>query len=716
MRSKVMVLATTCMTVIGANAHAENSIDTNSDTPINVKVPEIVVTATRTEASLASIPGTMTIIERAQIQAQTQLSNGDLGAALGKLIPGFSVGNQSMSQYGQNLRGRKASILVDGVPQNPLFDPGKNLSVIDPSMIERIEVIRGSTAIYGDAATGGVINIITKNPTSGALINNTTIGANVSLTHPGDSLGGNINHSISGKRDDLSYLFSAAIQKNGGWFDAEGDRIVPNPHRDGGLSDTKQYNIFGKLGFDIDENQKLSANFNLFRNTQDTNYFGDPTQHNVTTGAKARAVSGFKLDDEVGVRNLAGGLDYNNKDVFGSKLHVQLYHKDYFARSVPFDGFGPVYQDTISSKKTGGRVEINTPIIENKASVLWGADASHEKIQQTVKEKDFNLYTSSGGLVFQNTGLQRCWLCPYTQNNYAVFAQGEYKPSDYWVLRGGVRHEEVRLDIPSYITLTNRPIDGGSPSFSATLYNLGAVYYLSDAMNVYGNFSQGFSLPDVRQRLRTGSGGTSVKQLHMAPEIVDNYELGIRGDWSRVSATLAFFYNVSDLGANPPPSFNASILRAPEKIYGVEATLDWTLSEKVKTGGTLTYSEGKNNPENDGQGYIYLNNQRIRPPKLTAYVEHQTLPNWSNRLQMLVSGHRNRFGDSTDFAQYEVNGYTTLDWFSSIKLAKGTLFVGIENLLNRDYYTPQSQQFLEGDVTHVAARGAVLSTSYSFTW
>ena len=682
-----------------------------------INLDKVVVTATRVEETIASIPETITVIPGKEIQKQVTLSNGDLGSALGKLVPGFSVGNQSMSSYGQNLRGRKASILVDGVPQNPIFDPGKNLSVIDPSMIERIEVIRGATAIYGDAATGGIIHIITKKPTDGAAINTTTVGLDMSLTHPSDSYGTNLKHSLSGKSDQLSYLLGAAIQKNGGWFDADGDRIAPNPHRDGGLSDTDQYNLFGKLGFDIDDNQKISGNLNLFKNLQHTDYIGDMSQRYVTTGAKARAVSGLHMSDPVGVSNIAGGIDYNHKNAWGSKVHAQIFHKDYWARSNPFDDFGTaVYQDTIEDKKTGGRLEIDTPLIDNKLSVLWGADYTHERIAQKVKEMDMALYLASNKLIYKSNGVEKWWLSPYTQDNYALFAQAELNPVESLVLRAGVRNERVNLDIPSFVTLSNRSITGGDLDFTTTLFNAGAVYYINSQTNVYANFSQGFSLPDVRQRLRSAPANGKVENLNIKPEEVDNYELGVRGDWARVSSSLAVFYNKSDLGANPPANFTLPVVRAPERIYGIEGTLDWQINDSVKSGGTFTWTEGKQNLANDTSGYIYLNNQRIRPPKFTAYLEHQTLSNWTNRLQLLASGHRNRFSNSTASFKREVNGYATLDLMSEVKFSKSTLLLGVENLLNKQYFTPQSQQFLEGDVTHTAARGATFSASYILNW
>ncbi|MFX7540979.1 TonB-dependent receptor plug domain-containing protein, partial [Acinetobacter baumannii] len=60
---------------------------------------------------------------------------------------------------GQTLRGRNLAVLIDGIPQSTTINVRRDLFNIDASAIERIEVLRGPTAIYGDGATGGVINI-----------------------------------------------------------------------------------------------------------------------------------------------------------------------------------------------------------------------------------------------------------------------------------------------------------------------------------------------------------------------------------------------------------------------------------------------------------------------------------------------------------------------------------------------------------------------------
>ena len=53
-------------------------------------------------------------------------------------------------------------ILLDGQRLNPIDSGSISWSTIPLANIERIEIIRGAgTVLYGDRATGGVINIIT---------------------------------------------------------------------------------------------------------------------------------------------------------------------------------------------------------------------------------------------------------------------------------------------------------------------------------------------------------------------------------------------------------------------------------------------------------------------------------------------------------------------------------------------------------------------------
>jgi iron complex outermembrane receptor protein len=116
---------------------------------------EIVVTATRTAERVTNVPRSITVVDSEELRQQVGPSR-DIGEALTTQVPGFAPPTQTISTYGQTLRGRNVSVLIDGVPQTTnLRSFVRELRTIEPSAIERIEVVRGSTAIYGAQATGG---------------------------------------------------------------------------------------------------------------------------------------------------------------------------------------------------------------------------------------------------------------------------------------------------------------------------------------------------------------------------------------------------------------------------------------------------------------------------------------------------------------------------------------------------------------------------------
>lgn len=185
-----------------------------------LKVEEVMVTVTRSQRPLAAIPEAVTVITREQIEKQTVLSR-SLVDVLGKMVPGFAVGGQSLSNTGQTLRGRNALVLIDGVPQSTMRNAARDLSTIDPSAIERIEVLRGATSIYGDGATGGIIHIITKRPGEGKPSFTTDVLANTAPTNPTAGIGGRVVQSLAGKKGIFDYSLSGSYERVGGCSMAE---------------------------------------------------------------------------------------------------------------------------------------------------------------------------------------------------------------------------------------------------------------------------------------------------------------------------------------------------------------------------------------------------------------------------------------------------------------------------------------------------------------
>lgn len=678
---------------------------------------QIVVSATRTEQQTTDVPRSVTVIEREQIEQQTQVSRG-LGDILGQLVPGLAPSTGTPSNFGQSLRGRNILVLIDGVPQTTNRNAFRDLQTIDPSAIERIEVIQGPTAIYGDGATGGVINIITRGPAEGEVVLRTRLGVTADFADLGESLGGTAEQYIGGRFEDTDYAFTVSYDYAGGFFDAEGNRIPPDPNAQGGLADTGTLNLLGKVGVDINEEQRLQFTVNHYEAIQNTDFTTDPSIRDIPGRQRAQALEGLELDTPQTSNNTFLSVDYTHTDALNGELKGQLYYRDYLTRFFPFDGRqfaslgNSIFQSQVDSNEWGGRVQFDTPLAnEGALSLLWGADYNNESTSQPVNIFDPVAFDANDGLTYRQID-QRTWVPTLNQESLGLFAQLDWEVSDRINLLGGIRHERVGLSVDDFTTLAGNDIQGGDLTYDATLFNIGGVVDINDDISAFANFAQGFSLADVGLVLRNAPAGFSVDTLSPEAQRVNHYEVGLRGNWSNIQASLAGFYNTSELGT----TFTApgEILRAPERVYGIEATVDAQLSDTWLLGGTFSWSEGDVDRGDNGD-YEPLDGFRIAPIKVTAYVENQTTPSWRNRLQALYSGSRDAFDDESVFGQRAVDSYFTVDYISSLDVGPGTLELGIANLFNTDYF-PVVSQLQPSELSNAAGRGRYVRIGYSFEW
>jgi len=679
---------------------------------------EVTVSVTRRVESIAGISAAVTVVEREQLAEQMLLTK-NLNDALGNLVPGLAPGSQSLSVFGQNLRGRRALVLIDGIPQSTTRNVSRDLSTIDPSAIERVEVLRGATALYGNGATGGVISIVTIPPGDGPIRLNTEIGTSGALNHLDGSLGGSLRQSIAQKVGKFDYSLSGAFDRVGGSFDAEGDRIPPDPQNQGGPADTRSWNLFAKLGADVTRNQRLQLNINYFNSRQHTDYASDPAVNALPLGAqKARVREGLVLDRPEGTDNTLVNLNYLHKDIGGVRVQSQAYYRDYLTVFIPVDARAfalqgrTINQSYLDSYSWGGRLNVETPLLWSKGpKLVTGLDYSYEKTSQPVTVFDAAVYDRSRGLEFRPIG-ERLWVPPIGLDSLGLFADADWPLTAKWELRAGARFERVTADVDDFTTLAGVSVRGGHLDYQDVQYNAGVVFHAAKKLQVFSSFAQGFSIPDIGLVLRGAPAGASVATLPFEAQKVSNYEFGARDQWKAVEPSFAVYYATSELGISSG-GFNQPVVRAPEQTYGFEASLDVRAKDRLSAGAALTWLEGKSDPNLDGI-YTYLNGWRISPLKVTGYVEHKTLPRWRNRLQVFHSGSRTRFPGSRAFGEFPVESYTTVDWIGRIDFGPGTLRFGVENLLNKQYFARDSQLFRTGqNSSYAAARGAVLNIAYS---
>lgn len=710
--------------------HANNFNQNTSRSDDVQKLETITITASRSD-DVQEQAKQVTRLDEKQIELLKNASSGNIATVLAKAVPGLSDSSRTITDYGQTLRGRNALILVDGVPMNLTRDTARGISAIDPESIQSIEVIRGSNAIYGSGAAGGIIAISTK-AAGGEPKARTVFGLQNPLTNfRTDALSGDIHQYFSGSYQHFDYALDFGYQRIGSQYDARGNRVAPEPAQ-GDLFDADAYSIATKLGYHLDDNQYLQFAANYYNAEQDSDYASDPSVAQLPAGSvPAKAIKGLQLDHQNKNQNQIYNLTYRHKDLFGNKVDAQIYYRDFLTRFSPFDARkvstrgGQVDQVYQENNVWGSRLTVNTPLeFLGDTSLVWGTDLSREKSKMPLDIFDPTIYDQSGGLSFIKTG-NLTYLPTLTTQSIGGFVQLKHRLNDQWAAEVGTRYEDSSAEIQSFIPLSQLgknpayTVQGGKVKADAWLYNANIAFTPTDQHTIYASFNQGFQLPDVGVVIRNATNGFNLASSFLEPVKIDNYELGWKGQIHDFSSSLAVFHSTSDLGG--VQSFNNGLVlsRTKEKISGVEATLDYLDNDNIwGSGGSITWMKGRETPQNTNKEQD-MTGFRIPPLKVTGYISYSPTETWTNRLQATYFGAQDyRLNGKNGFGRYDVKSYTTADLLSSFSINKqDTVTIGIENMFNRKYYPLYSQLMRSSNNTsHLLASGTVLKVSYSHKW
>ena len=667
---------------------------------------ETLVTASRSEASIASIPGTVQVIQAPQI-AQQSAAGRKVADILGTLVPGLAPSSGTMSNYGQTLRGRSVLVLIDGVSQNASRDVSRQLNSVAPSSIERIEVVSGASSLYGAGASGGIINIITKRNDGQALAFSSRAGISSAdnFNHKGFAYEG--FQSVTGRQDALDWYLSADLVQRNDQFDGNGKRI-PQEAFQGSNMDTESHDLHAKFGYDLNDQRRMTLALQEYEDKQDTGYVAG------TRNGESVAIKGLQLSDQPFTHNQAVNFNYSDNDLFGQELLLESYWRKQQARFFPYNwgsNAGVVASES-EARVYGLRaaVQSSLPSIGSASgSLVWGADFENEQVSQ-----DGDRY-SVDGLVYTPTGQTYAFGPDIETNTTALFAQSTWEVGD-WTLRGGARHEWIHSDVDDSVAFggiwqagVSEVLPGGTLKYEDTLYNLGAVYHLSTAQDVFVNFSQGFSLPDIQRFLRDVRGSYDIQDLNAQAIKVDSYEVGWRGDWEALQANVTVFENRSDI-----TQYYDSVTRAQrlidhkERVRGVETSLTYHLDSAWSLGGTYAWTKGQTHQNGE---WLDLPATRISPAKTTAFVAFDN-DDYNLRLQaMRLESYDDGFNDGNG---RKIEGYTTVDLLAGVAQPVGKLEMGVYNLSDRNYQTLYMQANAAAPYPH--AEGRRLALSYAVDW
>lgn len=539
----------------------------------------MVVTAGGFEQTIADAPASISVIDREELEKKSYRNITDAV----KNIPGLYVTGGGMDQD-INIRGMSSDYtlyLVDGRPvsmgrsvNSNGNDNGKQIGLPPVAMIERVEVIRGPmSSLYGAEAMGGVINIITRKATdhwSGSIsteytksyndINNDAQQVNLFATGPliPELLSAQVNGSWQGT-DESDF--------EGG---SKSESSTPNSTRKkGGI----------KLLLTPDDNNEIGLSYD------------SASLDNTTTPGKSIAL-----------------VDSKGKPNTGS---TYTFHKDTYVLS--HDGsyddlqLSSYVQHDVSEKVQDSTKKEEITLLNTQGTYFWGEHVL--TLGGQYKYEDFTDETNGllGNTASAVAQVDR-WLA-------AVYAEAEWSLTDNLNLTTGLRYNDDELF-------------GGH--LTPRVY---ANYQLTPELTFKGGLSTGYKQPGLAaatEGFGRGTGGAGSPAPHsraliignpdLDPEKSTSYEAGFVYDsaaYGLTSSLMLFrtdfkdkisedrYCNSPNADRQDPSTWTCAyggndylFLSTYQNIsdaqmQGVEATVDYDISEDVRLSSSYTYTDSE---------------------------------------------------------------------------------------------------------------------------
>ena len=711
MKKLILPVMVLCATMSMAQ---NDPLDSKKDT---VSLEEVVITANRIKEKKTDAVANVTIIDQKKLQQFIKIVP-DMSHLIGMIEPAMSLSTNTTNNRYQNLRGRSILVLIDGIPQStPLRATDRDIRSIDPAAVERIEIVKGATSIYGNGAIGGIMNIVTKKSPKNVIFGGqTTIGASARDSFKENrGFGYRFNQQFYGNYKGFSYLVDGAMNQTGSAIDGTGEYISPRY----GLGDVRTYNGLVKLGYQFDDDNKVEAMYNFYQSLQNTPLVASGGKYLERPRIGVYDTKDPAAQDEGMRYNHNAYIKFNSNNIFKrTDLELSAFTQDQYAifdyrkhnaRSPRWESSSG--QATVKGEKYGIRTQLTSKVLFSEnvfTQLLYGADVLIDKTSQPLVDG-------------------RYWMPELTSYNSAPFLQTKTTFFQYYVLKAGLRYDYIDVSVPNYEVLRLRNTDprvyvkGGDLTYNNLSPNVGIAYNQFKYFQPFISYSQGFSIFDLGRTLRAAKADV-LSKINTEPVKTENYEAGAYAELSQyVHLSGSYFYTYSKLGSDLKSVSGFWVVdRTPQKVYGFEVNADIFPTKWLTLGGSFISFEGKKKSTQDGDWDGYMSGTSIPAPKATAYI--RVTPTEYSYLQVnyLHTGSRDRFSPDNRGVYTEGEGIVyPIDLFS---LSAGYTFnksfslaLGIENLTDKVYYTPASM-LVARDAEYARGNGRYFNLSLTYRY
>lgn len=679
-------------TISAPTSEADDSVSLNTPTSAGSRLG---LSALDTPASTDSLSG-----ER--IRARGERSIQDAVSRSAGISRTGTPGDGGTSLSARGFTGQNSVMqLYDG---NRLYTGmGTVTFPVDTWAVERVDVLRGpASVLYGEGATGAVINTLPKKPFSGAIENHLRLGyGSYDRQQQALDSGGSLN-------DSLSYRLNLNRERSNGWIDrgdssadfvsaalrwqAHDDLAFTLAHDYG---DQQPMNYFGTPLIDGRFHQRL----------RDKNYnVGNDQQH--YNDQWTRLTSEWQISDQVSASNelyyLKAQRRWQNAENYNfNPATGQLSRSGYY-------GIGH-QQEQLGDRQT---FTFKHSLFGLDSQTLAGMD--YNRIRFHLKSNSpFTDALANGQVVdpYHPAPGEFASTSPYrdqfktTTRQMSLFAENRLQLSERWSLVTGVRRDYAHIDRDDLNdnSRSDKTLTGNN-------WKAGLVFAVTADTSVYGQYSTSTD----------GVGGLislSKSQQQFDLSRAKQTEIGLkqafwdqRGEW-----TLAAYHIVKNkLLTDVPGEPNRKQQVGQQSSNGLEASLDLQLPHawQLQANAAIVraqYDDFKRDV--DGVHVSYDGKRPVDVPRRTANLWLSKALNDDLRAGAGVRYVDARYADLAN--RNELPSYTVVDANLAWKaLPNTTLGLQLNNLFDRQYAQSQyndGQQWILGE-----PRSLFVTADYTF--
>ena len=648
--------------------------DTSGEDLYETDIQEHVwVTATRSNERDIDISAAVTAIDEDAVKALAP----DVIAEMLRGMPGTFFQQTTPGQGIPIIRGLKGSQvlhMVDGIRLNNAFfrnAPNQYLGLVDSFATKRMEVVRGSQgSLYGADAMGGVLNILTHEPS----YSEEQWQTESSLYGSYDSVddGWVLSARTQGGKQGWGFAAGASYQDHSSRESGDGLKLVPSAYK------SKAADL--KFVFATSERSSLMLSAQAMEQPSTPRYdelvpgYGqtEPSSEQFLFEPNQRSLlhARYRLDGQSALF-----------DQFEAHWARQVITDDRLTQEY---GSPVIVSEHNRSTLDGLTLQFNSTLASDM-QLVWGA----EYYTDAIDSSRFTQLEDSDAQTVVNSRFPD----GSSMDSAAVYLSGEWLTTGNFDLNAGLRYSWFDIRLPandSHSQVVLKPADMTG--------DIHAVYEMNPDLKLVANIGRGFRPPNIFDLATLGprpGNRFNVANTELDPETVWSYDLGIKLETDRLELEVFAFYldysdkitsvytgEVTDDGRNIVRSEN----RNKVEIYGLEAGTYWAARDDLSIFAVLNYTRGE---EYADLGLAFPAD-RIPPLNGKLGLEYFFTENWRIEPYILFAGRQDRLSphDVRDprIDPMGTDGWTTLnllaDWQATPSVQLG---LRLENLSN-EYY------------------------------